>query len=566
MLRDSTEQPALTGGFMKEKLLNIRYLPVTKYRDALALQHGLWKSESSYFILLEHAHVYTAGIRTKQEHILLPDLSSVGAELVKADRGGDVTYHGPGQLVGYFITDVALSPNAIPEHVRKLESLVIDVLRQLSEECDAKNDGGIRFIRREGFPGVWVLSAAGEMTKICSVGVRVSKGRSMHGFALNVSPDMEMFSHIVPCGISDYKMTSLRLLGYGCDVDEVAGMFISKAGQLTGSDFDITLQSRVLRSEQKNYGGEQENRAAARLQKAGVELSSAVKISAKKPEWLKAKLSTEKNFFSSYATVRSNNLVTVCEEAGCPNISECWSDGTATFMINGDRCTRACGFCLVDTQKPLSLDPTEPGRVAKAVREMGLEHAVVTAVARDDLPDGGAAAFAETVKAIRSECPGTTVEVLISDCKGNQKALNVIFDARPDVLNHNVETVLRLQGAVRPQASYARSLAVLALAKKAGLVTKSSLMLGLGETDDEIFNTLIDLSNVGVSIVTIGQYLRPTSSHLPVLKWYTPDEFETLKGKAGSLGFEHVECSPLTRSSYHAKQAVASAKGACLTG
>jgi lipoic acid synthetase len=554
------EEQTSTQRITETKRLNIRYLPVSKYRDVLALQHALMKSKSSYLILLEHNHVYTAGVRTKQEHILLSDLSEVGAELIKADRGGDVTYHGPGQLVGYFITDVKLAPNAIPEHVYKLESLVIDVLEEIAVKTHNADKGGLSFIRRDGFPGVWVLTPTGEITKICSVGVRVSKGRSMHGFALNVSPDMSMFSHIVPCGIADYKVTSLNLLGYDCGVDEVAGIFIEKARQLVGEDFEITLQSRPLRSGEKIIDQKAESRAAARLQSAGVELSSAVKISAKKPEWLRAKLSTEKNFFSSYSTVRSNNLVTVCEEAGCPNISECWSDGTATFMINGDRCTRSCGFCLVDTRKPFPTDPTEPDRVAKAVYEMKLEHAVITTVARDDLPDGGAEAFAKTIKAIRDKCPGTTVEVLISDCKGDQKALNTIFDAHPDVLNHNIETVLRLQGAVRPQASYARSLAVLSLAKSAGLITKSSLMIGLGETDDEIMHTLVDLSNIGVSIVTIGQYLRPTSSHLPVYRWYSPEEFQGIKAKADSLGFDHVECSPLTRSSYHAKQAVAHAK------
>jgi lipoic acid synthetase len=250
--------------------------------------------------------------------------------------------------------------------------------------------------------------------------------------------------------------------------------------------------------------------------------------------------------------MRDLSLVTVCEEAGCPNIFECWSDGTATFMINGERCTRACGFCLVDTRHPLPLDADEPARVAEAVTRMGLRHAVITAVARDDLDDGGSAAFAATIAAIRARTPSVRVEVLIPDCKGDPASLATIFDAAPDVLNHNIETVARLQRAVRPSASYARSLAVLARAKHAGLTTKSGLILGMGEREDEVLATLGDLRAVGTDIVTIGQYLRPTARHLPVARWWTPDEFAHLKIEGEALGIGHIESSPLTRSSYHA--------------
>jgi lipoyl synthase len=257
--------------------------------------------------------------------------------------------------------------------------------------------------------------------------------------------------------------------------------------------------------------------------------------------------------------MRDLDLVTVCEEAGCPNIYECWSEGTATFMINGDRCTRACGFCLVDTRRPLPADPQEPARVAEAVSRMKLAHAVVTAVARDDLPDGGAAGFAATVRVIRQRCPGTSVELLVPDCKGDAEALDTIFEARPDVLNHNLETVARLQRAVRPSAGYARSLAVLARANKAGLVTKSGLILGMGETRDEVRGALADLRGAGVAIVTLGQYLRPSTQHTPVARYLHPEEFEGLGSYARSLGFDHVESSPLTRSSYHARRALDSA-------
>ena len=250
------------------------------------------------------------------------------------------------------------------------------------------------------------------------------------------------------------------------------------------------------------------------------------------------------------------DLVTVCEEAGCPNIYECWADGTATFMINGERCTRACGFCLVDTRHPQPVDPSEPERVADAVEQMGLDYAVVTAVARDDLTDGGASGFAATISAIRSRRPGTRIEVLIPDCKGEPDALETIFAARPDVLNHNIETVPRLQRAVRPSASYARSLSVLARAADAGLVTKSSIIVGLGERTDEVVSTMADLAGVGVDIVTIGQYLRPTAAHLPVERWWHPDELgELARIGIDELGLRHVEAGPLTRSSHHAKAA-----------
>jgi lipoic acid synthetase len=251
--------------------------------------------------------------------------------------------------------------------------------------------------------------------------------------------------------------------------------------------------------------------------------------------------------------VHEQELHTVCEEAGCPNIYECWSQRTATFMILGDRCTRACGFCLVDTRQPFPIDPDEPARVAEAVATLGLAHAVITSVARDDVRDGGAAGFVATIHAIRDRNPDTTIEVLIPDCKGDAAALGAIFAARPDVLNHNLETVARLQRQARPSAGYARSLAVLARAKDAGLVVKSGIILGLGEDTAEARVAIADLRAVGVDILTLGQYLRPSPAHLPVARWVTPAEFDALGVFARSLGFAHVESGPLVRSSYHAR-------------
>ena len=289
----------------------------------------------------------------------------------------------------------------------------------------------------------------------------------------------------------------------------------------------------------------------ARLAQAGV--TESVALSDRKPEWLRPKVRLGAEVLALKRTVRDLNLVTVCEEAGCPNLSECWADGTATFMVLGERCTRACGFCLVDTNKPLPPSPDEPQRVAEAIERMAVSHAVLTMVARDDLDDGGMAHVAACVEAIHLRCPTTRVETLISDCKGDAAALASLFAARPDVLNHNVETVPRLQRAVRPSAGYARSLSVLARAKAAGLVTKSGFVLGMGETVDEVDGVLLDLASIGVDVVTIGQYLSPGPKHLPVDRFVTPEQFATFKQHGEQeLGFLQVVSSPLTRSSYHA--------------
>ena len=302
-----------------------------------------------------------------------------------------------------------------------------------------------------------------------------------------------------------------------------------------------------------------------RLRAAGQDPSAALPLATRKPAWLRIPVRREDSFAATRSVVADLGLVTVCEEAGCPNIFECWSQGTATFMVNGERCTRACAFCLIDTRKPEALDASEPERVAEAVATMGLSHAVVTCVARDDLADGGAGAIAETIRAIRRRRPATTVEVLISDLKGRREDLDLIIDAKPDVLNHNLETVARLQRAIRPSAGYARSLGVLARSASAGLVTKSGLMVGLGETDDEIETALGDLAAVGVQIVTIGQYLRPTEAHAPVARYADPEVFDRLAAIGRALGLAHVQSSPLTRSSYHAREAADAASAVPVT-
>ncbi|WP_165874317.1 lipoyl synthase [Rubrobacter taiwanensis] len=283
-----------------------------------------------------------------------------------------------------------------------------------------------------------------------------------------------------------------------------------------------------------------------------------------RPEWLKAKVPDGPGYREIKQTMRGLKLHTVCEEARCPNIGECWNNRTATFMILGNVCTRSCGFCAVLTGKPQGLDLGEPARVADAVKKMGLRHAVITSVNRDELPDGGASVFAATIRAIREEVPGCAVEVLTPDFKGDREAIRTVMEARPDTFNHNIETVPRLYGAVRPQAKYGRSLEVLRYAKElnpAGL-TKSGFMVGLGEVEEEIHQTLRDLREHEVDIVTVGQYLRPTENHLPMSRYYTPKEFAEIKKYALSLGFRHVESGPLVRSSYHAHEQTEDARRA----
>ncbi|MDG5788908.1 lipoyl synthase [Evansella sp. AB-P1] len=283
----------------------------------------------------------------------------------------------------------------------------------------------------------------------------------------------------------------------------------------------------------------------------------------RKPEWLKIKLNTNDSYTGLKKMMRDKKLHTVCEEARCPNIHECWAERkTATFMILGDVCTRACRFCAVKTGLPTELDRQEPERVAESVKLMGLKHTVITAVARDDLKDGGAEIFAETVRAIRRATPFTSVEVLPSDMGGKEENLRALMDAKPDILNHNIETVKRLSPRVRARATYERSLEFLRRAKEMQpkIPTKSSLMIGLGETKEEIIETMDDLRAVNVDIMTIGQYLQPTKSHLKIVKYWSPEEFDELRDIALSKGFKHCESGPLVRSSYHADEQVNAAQ------
>jgi lipoic acid synthetase len=535
-------------------VLRIRALGTVPYHEAFALQHALATgTEDDYLLVVQHPHVYTLGAHADPAHILV-DPATVGAVLEQTDRGGDVTYHGPGQLVGYPIISVPDDPSAGPAHVHRLEDLVIGTLE------DVGLPGATRLPE---YPGVWIGTDGPSPRKITAIGVRTVRGapgvrRTLHGLALNVSCDLAMFEHIVPCGIADRGVTSLQAEGIEVPFGTVVEAFVARASSMFGGesiDRQDVLSGPARPLGDAGVGVEIERPLWRRLRQAGVEPGAGLEITQRKPDWLRVPVRMGREYVALGQTVHGLGLATVCEEAGCPNIYECWSEGTATFMINGERCTRACGFCQVDTRHPLPLAPDEPDRVARAVERMGLGHAVVTCVARDDLIDGGSGAMAATIAAIRERTPGATVEVLISDCRGDTASLETIFAARPDVLNHNIETVARLQRAVRPSAGYGRSLAVLARAGASGLVTKSGLMVGLGERRGEVVAAMADLRAVGVSIITIGQYLRPSRDHLPVSRYWEPEEFEDLRQIGSELGVPHVEASPLTRSSYHARHA-----------
>lgn len=291
--------------------------------------------------------------------------------------------------------------------------------------------------------------------------------------------------------------------------------------------------------------------------------SSTPQAHARKPSWLKMKMPAGPGFGRLKNLVHSHRLHTVCQSARCPNMGECWNAGTATLMILGDVCTRSCGFCNIATGRPPTLDLEEPARVGDAVRIMNLGHVVITSVNRDELPDGGAEVWAETIRQIRLQSPGTSVEVLIPDFCGDWNALQVVLDEKPDILNHNIESVPRLYKRVRPQAKYRRSLELLQIAKQQGFITKTGMMLGLGEEEHEIEAVIDDLVAIGCDILTLGQYLQPSHKHLPVERWVHPDEFALWKERGEARGIRHVESGPLVRSSYHAEKQVRAHAEAC---
>ena len=538
--------------------LNIRWLGKLPYGEAYILQKGLHSATSQesspfdYLLLLEHNNVVTIGRSGDINNLLVSKniLNENNIEFFETDRGGDITFHGDGQLIGYPIIRLD-DPKKVVPFVRKIENVIIDSLAELSIEAFSKTDD----------TGVWTKEG-----KIASIGIKVSKWTTLHGFSLNISENTKGFDFINPCGSSDEHVVSIQQYDETVSFKEVTEIISRKFVEIfkyekVDKQFS-QFTPRQLKKKKEFHIDQLVNNGVFNAYKNSVPitLNSSIKSEPERPEWMKVKANLGKDYLSLKSLIKEKRLNTVCEEASCPNIYECWSMGTATFMIMGDTCTRACGFCDVNTGKPCDLDMDEPYRVAESVKIMGLTHAVITSVNRDDLDDGGSAFFAKTIDEVRLKNNQTSIEVLIPDFKGSKEAIDNIINANPEVLNHNLETVPRLQREIRTAASYGRSLALLQYAKESHFLgkTKTGLIVGMGEEFEEVISVLKDLSRINIDIVTIGQYLRPTQRHRLIDRYVSEEEFEQYKTIGQELGIPHIESGPLVRSSYHAKDSFAS--------
>ncbi len=538
--------------------LNIRWLGKLPYGEACILQKGLHSATSlenspfDYLLLLEHNNVVTIGRSGDINNLLVSKniLRENNIEFYETDRGGDITFHGDGQLIGYPIIRLD-DPKKVVPFVRKIENVIIDSLAELSIEAFSKTDD----------TGVWTKEG-----KIASIGIKVSKWTTLHGFSLNISENTKGFDFINPCGSSEEHVVSIQQYDETVSFKEVTEIISRKFVEIfkyekVDKQFS-QFTPRQLKKKKEFHIDQLVNNGVFNASKNSVPitLNSSVKSEPERPEWMKVKANLGKDYLSLKSLIKEKRLNTVCEEASCPNIYECWSMGTATFMIMGDTCTRACGFCDVNTGKPCDLDMDEPYRVAESVNIMGLTHAVITSVNRDDLDDGGSAFFAKTIDEVRLKNNQTSIEVLIPDFKGSKEAIDNIINANPEVLNHNLETVPRLQREIRTAASYGRSLALLQYAKESHFLgkTKTGLIVGMGEEFEEVIAVLKDLSRINIDIVTIGQYLRPTQRHRLIDRYVSEEEFEQYKTIGQELGIPHIESGPLVRSSYHAKDSFAS--------
>ena len=538
--------------------LNVRWLGNLPYSEALILQKGLKESVAGehnpydYLLLLEHNNVITIGRTGDTNNLLLDseELEKKGIEFFETDRGGDITFHGKGQLIGYPIMRLQDPKKVIP-FVRSLEQTIIKTLGSFDIEAFSKEDD----------TGVWTSEG-----KIASIGVKVSKWTTYHGFALNIFDKLEGFDFINPCGNQEEKIASVHTFNTEISFDDV----VNKITETFTAEFgykDVGIQMSQftptqLKKHKKHEIDEMVDKGVFQKNNnlVPITIKGLLPNEPERPEWMKVKANLGKDYRDLKNLISEKKLNTVCEEASCPNIYECWSMGTATFMIMGDTCTRACGFCDVNTGKPNDLDELEPLRVAESVLTMGLTHAVITSVNRDDLLDGGSQFFAQTINEVKRLNPSTSVEVLIPDFKGDKGAIDNIIEASPEVLNHNLETVPRLQREIRTAASYGRSLSLLQYAKESAFLgkTKTGLIVGMGEEFEEVIAVLEDLSQINVDIVTIGQYLRPTAKHRPIHRYVDKEEFIKYKSIGESFGIPHIESGPLVRSSYHAKDSFAS--------
>ena len=538
--------------------LNVRWLGKLPYSEAYDLQLGLHKAISNnyedddYLLLLEHDNVITSGRSSKDNNLLVSQeiLDQMSIDFFETDRGGDITFHGEGQLIGYPIIRLQ-DPKKVVPFVRSIENVLIQSLKELSIDSYTK----------EHDTGVWT-----SMGKIASIGIKVSKWTTYHGFSLNIFDKLEGFDLINPCGNEYESVTSIQSFNDTVSFDEVSKIVSNNFFKLFEySEVDEQFSQFTPKQLKSNKEFNIDKMVAAGVFKPSskgipITIKGVLPNEPKRPEWMKVKANLGNDYRSLKNLLSEKKLNTVCEEASCPNIYECWSMGTATFMIMGDVCTRACGFCDVKTGKPGTLDLGEPKRVAESVKAMQLTHAVITSVNRDDLEDGGSQFFADTIYEVKKLNNKCDVEVLIPDFKGDRLAIDNIIKASPEVINHNLETVPRLQREIRTSASYGRSLSLLHYVKSQGFEgkTKTGLIVGMGENKEEVASVLKDISKLNVDIVTIGQYLRPTAKHRPIDRYAPEEEFEYYKFIGESFGIPHVESGPLVRSSYHAKDSFAS--------
>ena len=538
--------------------LNIRWIGKLPYSEAYDLQLGLHKAVSSnyedddYLLLLEHDNVITSGRSSKENNLLVSQetLNQMNIDFFETDRGGDVTFHGEGQLIGYPIIRLQ-DPKKVVPFVRSIENILMQSLNELSIDSFTKEDD----------TGVWTSKG-----KIASIGIKVSKWTTYHGFSLNIFDKLEGFDLINPCGNDAESITSIQSFNDKVSFDEVSRIVsdnFSKLFEYSEVDEQFSQFTPKQLKSKKEFNIDKMV-AAGVFKPSGkgipITIKGVLPTEPKRPEWMKVKANLGNDYRSLKKLLSEKKLNTVCEEASCPNIYECWSMGTATFMIMGDVCTRACGFCDVKTGKPGTLDLGEPVRVAESVKAMELTHAVITSVNRDDLEDGGSQFFADTINEVKKSNTKCDVEVLIPDFKGDRAAIDNIIKASPEVINHNLETVPSLQREIRTSASYGRSLSLLHYVKSQGFEgkTKTGLIVGMGEKKEEVVSVLKDISKLNVDIVTIGQYLRPTAKHRPIDRYAPEEEFEYYKFIGESFGIPHVESGPLVRSSYHAKDSFAS--------
>ncbi len=538
--------------------LNVRWLGKLPYSEAYDLQLGLHKDISNnyedddYLLLLEHDNVITSGRSSKDNNLLVSQeiLDQMSIDFFETDRGGDITFHGEGQLIGYPIIRLQ-DPKKVVPFVRSIENVLIQSLKELSIDSYTK----------EHDTGVWT-----SMGKIASIGIKVSKWTTYHGFSLNIFDKLEGFELINPCGNEYESVTSIQSFNDTVSFDEVSKIVSNNFFKLFEySEVDEQFSQFTPKQLKSNKEFNIDKMVAAGVFKPSskgipITIKGVLPNEPKRPEWMKVKANLGNDYRSLKNLLSEKKLNTVCEEASCPNIYECWSMGTATFMIMGDVCTRACGFCDVKTGKPGTLDLGEPKRVAESVKAMQLTHAVITSVNRDDLEDGGSQFFADTIYEVKKLNNKCDVEVLIPDFKGDRLAIDNIIKASPEVINHNLETVPRLQREIRTSASYGRSLSLLHYVKSQGFEgkTKTGLIVGMGENKEEVASVLKDISKLNVDIVTIGQYLRPTAKHRPIDRYAPEEEFEYYKFIGESFGIPHVESGTLVRSSYHAKDSFAS--------